>query len=87
MENVLNQNSNKDDLYYKMMIIGSKYVGKTHILKRFCKSGGSYFYGIARPLLGGGVDSFLSVSYNHYDKNNWDLYLSSYLLSCPHYGE
>lgn len=37
MENVLNQNSNKDDLYYKMMIIGSKYVGKTQILKRFCK--------------------------------------------------
>lgn len=38
MKNEFNQiNSKKDDLYYKMMIIGSKYVGKTQILKRFCK--------------------------------------------------
>ena len=38
MKNSYNQiNSKKDDLYYKMMIIGSKCVGKTQILKRFCK--------------------------------------------------
>ena len=38
MKNTFNQNNTKkDDLYYKMMIIGSKFVGKTQILKRFCK--------------------------------------------------
>ena len=38
MKNDLNQmNIDKDDLYYKIMLIGSKYVGKTQILKRFCK--------------------------------------------------
>ena len=28
---------NKDDLYYKIMIIGTNNVGKTQILKSFCK--------------------------------------------------
>ena len=32
-------NLKKDDLYYKIMIIGSDYVGKTQILKRFCREG------------------------------------------------
>ena len=40
MENIINQNPNnasKEHLYYKIMLIGSKCVGKTQILKKFCK--------------------------------------------------
>ena len=35
--NQLNIERDKDELYYKIMLIGSKGVGKTQILKRFCK--------------------------------------------------
>ena len=38
MKNDINQiNFKKDDLYYKIMLIGGSYVGKTQILKRFCR--------------------------------------------------
>ena len=39
MKNEINaiKTNNKDDLYYKIMIIGASKVGKTQILKRFCK--------------------------------------------------
>ena len=38
MKNEINEkNNNKDDLYYKIMMIGQSKVGKTQILKRFCK--------------------------------------------------
>ena len=38
MKNDINQiNFTKDDLYYKIMLIGGSYVGKTQILKRFCR--------------------------------------------------
>lgn len=30
-------NNSKEDLYYKIMIIGANFVGKTQIMKRFCR--------------------------------------------------
>lgn len=38
MKSNLNQiNTNKDDLYYRIMLIGGKFVGKSQILRRFCR--------------------------------------------------